>query len=229
MSKIKFCRVCSSDRLTYIWDDRDNLKWYHCAACDSESSETVYRHELYGPQYATLMLSEIGGMDNAKGAVNTNIDWFDKFKLSSGRDFLDIGFAEGASTIRMKELGWTTYGFDIQKMMDYENTLEYPYFAAHLFPLQFDAILCREVIEHVDGWHWFLSELATATKRGGLLQLQTPRPSPDKPGHVYQAGHLQVFSPKALEREALSHGFGVLDRLLWDSGQALMLEMRDKP
>jgi 2-polyprenyl-3-methyl-5-hydroxy-6-metoxy-1,4-benzoquinol methylase len=120
----------------------------------------------------------------------------------------------------MHERGWHPHGFDINPAVArgrFPITVA-PAFNASFVP-QVDALLCREVIEHVENWPEFLTELTRAVKPHGLLQVQTPMPSEMHP-NIYQEDHLQIFAPGILEAEISKRGFQIIESRRWTDVQA---------
>jgi hypothetical protein len=95
-------------------------------------------------------------------------------------------------------------------------------FKASLFKRQFGSILIREVIEHVEQWCLLLREASAALLPGGLLQVQTPRPTFDDDPIPYQDYHLQLFSTAMLPLELWRCGLTVIDGLFWHCGHAYL-------
>jgi hypothetical protein len=232
-----FCRVCGSSRLAPLWKDWGGNLWRRCTACGSDSSEATYPADHYTEKYLTDSLAKTGGLDAAKEQVRSNIEWLDHYKdKCGGLDFLDVGCLEGAALMVAGEHGWRVHGFDVMPAAAQPGcTTIHPYFAASLFPQLYHAILCKDVLEHVEGWRGFMSELTAVTHRNGIVQLQTPRPMDEPSTTCYQPAHLFIIAPAELERAVRDLGFTILDRRQWDgtetgpAGQALLLQLSDKP
>ncbi len=222
------CRVCGMDGLAKLWDDAAG-PWFRCVACGSDSADRPYPAGMYAAGYVASEVAATGGEAARRLEVRSNCDWFPHYKhLCGGMDFLDVGCCDGAAMHVMQDLGWSVHGFDVTADAARPGcTTINPYFAASLFPQQYHAVLCREVLEHVEGPRQFLNELAAATRPGGLLQVQTPRPCVTQEGIAYQPAHLQIYSPPALELALREAGFRVLDRRMWPVGQALLLHKAD--
>lgn len=171
-----------------------------------------------------------GGFEGARAQIAANCSWFQHHAARKGMDFLDVGCLEGAAMTEMQALGWSVHGFDINPACARPGcTTIAPFFAAHLFPRRFDAIFCKDVIEHVPGWRQLLAEMTAALYKDGLLQLQTPTPWHEPHGIPYQPPHYHLFSKIALENAVRGLGYAIVDRRDWDMGQALMLRLADKP
>jgi SAM-dependent methyltransferase len=228
---MKACKVCGSGDHVNLWYDGGGNAWRRCLCCGSDSSEGNYPADLYRDGYVANEVASTGGPAAREDQVRSNCDWFPHYAhLVGGRDFLDVGCCDGAALRVMAALGWSVHGFDVTEDARQPGcTTIQPYFAASLFPREYHAILCREVLEHVEGPRGFLSELTAALVPGGLLQVQTPRPWHEPHAIPYQAGHLHLYSPVALELAVRHLGYSVLDRRFWPYGQAWLLHLTNKP
>jgi SAM-dependent methyltransferase len=216
------CRVCLSPDTAYLWPDpQDGAAWVRCRACGSDSADREYDPTLYDADYVVRH----HGLGNDLAAIldqlRSNLDWFGHHARGGGRDFLDVGHNEGAALTGMQDRGWSVHGFDVNPAADLgPHTTIAPAFRADLFPRQYDAVLCREVVEHVPDWRDFLGQLAAVTRPGGLVQVQTPRPWHEPHPTPYQRAHLQLFAPPALRRELERVGLSVIEDRQWLMGQA---------
>lgn len=218
------CRVCGMSDLIPLWKAHDD-HWFRCLCCGSDTSTGVYSAALYGPGFVRRALDDTGGMENARRQLTFNCDWFNLHRdKTNGRDFLDVGCCEGAFLEVMQVSGWSVHGFDVTEEARKEGcTTIAPFFTADLFPRQYHAINCREVIEHVDGVRQFMAELYLACHHHGLIQIQTPRPASNPHPMIYHGAHLQIISPAAMENMVRQIGCEILDRLFWPEGQAWMI------
>lgn len=225
------CKVCGAEKLNFLWPDNlDSAQtWHRCRECKSDSSTGTYA--AIADLYATINYrdhfysSHPESLANALKQVTANVEWFNDYAPTvRGRDFLDVGHCDGAMLTRMQESGWRVHGFDVNPTADYgPHVTIAPKFRADLFPQQYDAVNCREVIEHIEDWREFLDELFKATKTGGLCQVQTPKPIGFIHPDIYQKFHLQIFSVPALADAVRQAGFVILDKWEWGIGQAVLL------
>lgn len=227
------CRVCGEGTGGELWPAFDNpdVKFHRCYVCGSDSSDAdpgVIAARYQTPEYRDHVLKDLNGGDEAAvlESLRSNVEWFRDYRaVCPGRDFLDVGHNDGLMLRAMQEAGWSVHGFDVNPQCDYgPHTTIRPFFAASHFPRQYDAVCCREVVEHVDGWRQLLVELYRATKPRGVCTLQTPIPGAAGVFPVYQDAHLQIFSPIALEVELRKIGWDVRDRWLWPTGAAWMMQ-----
>lgn len=227
---MKYCRICARPRLTPIWKDQDGCQWYDCAACHCHSSDSKFATSDYNQHYYDTAVKNCGTVEDGKTHCISNCTWFDHHHERERKDFLDVGCLEGSAMMNMADLGWSVHGWDCNPASYREGcTTVTPFFAAHFFPQRYDAILCREVIEHVPGWRQFIVELTVALHRGGLLQIQTPQPMGEAHPIPYQKAHLQLFKPNMLLEELKPLGFKVWDARDWGMGFAYLLRLVDKP
>ena len=229
------CRVCDSLESAPLWPDAGGNVWTACLLCGSNTSSARYDRGVYDDAYLHTSLERTGGMEAAKAEVRNLIEWFGHHAGECpDRSFLDVGCLEGAALDVAQAHGWSVHGFDVIPAAARPGcTTIHPYFAAGLFPQQYSAVLAKDVLEHVAGPRGFLSELAAATARNGLLLIQTPRPMGVYHPHAHQKSHLFIISPLALEMAVTSLGFRVLDKRHWGAtetgpaGQAILLRKVD--
>ncbi len=206
--------------------------WWRCYGCGSDSSEVTYADvsAMYHTDeyHASMLARNDGDFEKLIEKLSTNTEWFRHYEhLSPNKTFLDIGCLDGSGMEAMRRKGWSVHGFDVsQKSYRGDHTTIAPVFSANLFPQQSEAVLCREVVEHVEGYRQFLDECYHVTAKGGLFQIQTPRPCP--PGSenfdiAYQREHLLLFSAAALQNALVRNGFEMLDSHIWSGGQGYLL------
>jgi 2-polyprenyl-3-methyl-5-hydroxy-6-metoxy-1,4-benzoquinol methylase len=193
--------------------------WFRCSACGSDTSTNEYNPKLYNQDHAEYHLKAAGGYDGQALQLTTNMDLFDRHE-SPGKDFLDIGCCEGVALSEMQRRGWSVHGFDVFRPSYYgDHVTVAPHFSRWLFPRRYDAILCREVIEHIPCPNQFIREIHGALNPGGLLQLQTPRPQSQFHGIPYQSAHLHLASPTQFRAMLERSHFTILETLMWELGQ----------
>lgn len=219
------CKICGKQPLIHLWHVCCHA-WLRCLSCGSDSSTATYdcvKH-LYNSDYPTAHHGKSNDADLRK-ELTSNIEWFTVHRKGcKDRTFLDVGHCEGTALAMMQELNWSVHGFDINQVCNYgSHTTIAERFKADLFPRQYSAVLCREVIEHVQEPLDFLSQLYQVTMTGGLCQIQTPTPWLWPHPIPYQTAHLQLFSPMALLYLSTNLGFKLVDKMQWDCGMALLL------
>lgn len=219
------CRLCSSTKIEPVPFDvpADHGRWFRCSECGSDSAAHDYDPVLYASQ-AEYMHRYDKDLPALREDCRVNCDWFDKFHQPwLPKTFLDVGCCHGAGLDVMAEKGWAVHGFDVSPP---------PYTGPHvavanlftrwLFPQRYAAVMCREVIEHVDNPRMLLNELAGATEPEGLVQVQTPRPFFGHLPQLYSTQHLFLASVNQLELMLGEAGLVVLDRWVWEIGQAFL-------
>lgn len=222
------CRVCQSDRTAPLWNDKHGCQWHHCMDCGGDSNEVAYQSVVndYGTDYNLIAETEAGGYEGYIKTIQSNLSWFESYKMKVRKyDFLDVGCGNGGMLREMQARGWSVHGFEIFKPSYFgPHVTVAPVFTAALFPQQYDAVLCRETLEHVDDWVGLLTEISKVTAPGGLFQLQCPRPWHTNHHITYQKTHLQAIPPHILEQKITEKKFAILDKWLWEAGQAYMLQ-----
>lgn len=218
------CRVCGDNDTHPLWMNLDSAQgiWRRCLMCGSDTSSEEYDYGLYDLDFMKRLREQAGNLAESAFKQSYNLDWYKDFE-APGNTFLDIGCGDGGALHGMQELGWAVHGYDVSQLL-FEGThvTIAKEFRASLFPRQYDAVLCRETIEHVPDWRRMLTETFKVTSPGGLFQIQTPRPTTVPSRICYQTYHLQIFSPVALRVALQDAGFTILDVRTWDIGQMWM-------
>lgn len=209
------CRACSESTLTPLWQDHEGCQWYRCLFCGSDTAARNYsdiKHRYNGEYLKKHHNCE--DSEELDRLIRPNLDWFVDWKVKDdvGKDFLDVGCCEGSGLKGMAERGFSVHGFDVIPEAHREGcTTIAPVFMASLFKQKFHAVLCREVIEHVETPMQFITELYHVTAKGGFLQIQTPRPDPGNNQHAYQWAHLVILSPFWIRYWVEKLGFEIKD------------------
>lgn len=148
-------------------------------------------------------------------------------RKAPGKSFLDIGCNTGFGVEAARRLGFQSSGIDLSG-----EAIE---IAQRLYPEnrfvtgtaqefenggeKFDAVLCREVIEHMPEVHSFMAALSSLMKIGGVLWLTTP-----DAGHfrvpkdfsawkeVIPPEHVSFFNLNSLRRLLTGYGIEILSR-----------------
>ena len=145
-----------------------------------------------------------------------------------GRLFLDVGCSGGFMTQAALEAGFTAWGIDPDGDAVAHAEEHYPGptyrvcgladFAANS-ELQFNAVYCSEVLEHVADANAFVGAIASLMAAGGVLYLTTPdighwrRPKKLADWDVFTPPHHCLFFSEANLRQLLSrHGLEIYHR-----------------
>jgi SAM-dependent methyltransferase len=212
------CRVCSAADLSPLWTDGDGFAWARCPRCGSDTSAAPYQPDRYGLDYARDLLFQEG--PTPLHNHQHNADLFERHHAGKpGRTFLDVGCGAGASLEVMRGRGWACVGWDVSADGRPAGAVVSPEFRADLFAHRSDAVLCREVIEHVPDPRGLVRELYAATAAGGVMQLTTPRPIAKPEWRCYHWAHLCVWSVDALRAELVRAGFDPIETDVWELGQ----------
>lgn len=224
------CRVCESGDTYEVF--RANCgPWYRCLACGSDSNVLTYedvKHEYQGYTTIDHLMKSCGDRQALKHDQSTNLDWFKRYP-GHPKVFLDYGTCTGVGMEGMRDRGYESHGFDVMpEALEFDESIVIaPSFRPELFDgVKFGAILMREVIEHLDDWRQQLLFCREVMAPGGLLQVQTPRPTQAVNELTYQRLHLQIFSPAALKLAFLTLGFEIVDDFRWPAGHAFLVKVR---
>ena len=224
------CRLCHSlsvNPLPFSVPDVAG-SWFRCAVCGSDSAAHDYPAEMYSPDYETSEVAASGGPTVREESINSNLDWFGHHhQLGDEKTFLDVGCCDGAGLRGMQSRGWSVHGFDVfvPSYMGPHVTVA-PVFSRWLLPRRYAAVLCREVLEHVECPDFLLHEIHGVSIPGGLVQVQTPRPWHEYHPIPYQRGHLFLASPDRLRGMLAMAMLDVIEYREWDMGQAFLCRAR---
>jgi SAM-dependent methyltransferase len=157
----------------------------------------------------------------------------DRLNLAAGQRVLDLGCGEGRHChgIYITETAEAT-GIDLcQQSLEKAraglatlppravpcNFVEASAYALPFPDEHFDAVICSEVLEHLDDYPKALAEVARVLKPGGIFAVTVPRAWPERicwklaPGEGGYAdqpgGHVRIFNARALTRTIQEHGF----------------------
>jgi SAM-dependent methyltransferase len=166
------------------------------------------------PVAAALYSIMPGGRDLVETAV-----CFLRAPQPGGR-FLEVGFGDGSTLARMRELGWSVVGIEVDPVSVANtrslglDTREGP-LKSHAFPdASFDAIYASHVVEHVHDPLGLLQECLRILKPGGTVVMTTPNLA--SWGHrrfkadwvpLDSPRHLMLFTPQTLRTLVGKAGF----------------------
>jgi len=160
---------------------------------------------------------------------------FNKLNLQENDRLLDMGCGEGRHTIGAYiEKPINAFGFDLsykdlqiakERLNDFDtsNKKEICQFGVgdiDTLPFKnnsYDAVICSEVLEHVDSPEDSIKELIRVLKPGGILALSVPRYFPElvcwilsKDYQEMPGGHVRIFRHSQLKKLATNEGLRYL-------------------
>ena len=133
--------------------------------------------------------------------------------LPPGSSILDFGCGQGIFVKIAKKFGYQVFGYDIdpKATADFYSLKEIP---NHFF----DAVVCFDVIEHVDNPQKILKNIRQKLKANGLLFLTTPnrlglagRIIKNKFWGLVPQGHKNVFTLSQMEGFLKTAGFKIIE------------------
>lgn len=225
------CKYCGERAEQFVSKDI-RATFYRCAHCLCESSDMSYSDvvaEYHKSEYLDWHDRRGSNQERFLNELNTNMELIQKHAPTPGK-FLDVGCCEGSALKRMTDIGWDVYGFDIiAECPTLVGQYGIPpdkvkvgdsFHRATFYKTRFDCVMSREVLEHVPNVDRHMDELVAVVAKGGVIQVQTPRPCTDTANrYLYQDAHLILLQPFCVRRLLESRGMTVLDSLLWDTGQ----------
>lgn len=223
------CRVCLSESLSDgpLIDGTD-APWQVCADCGSYSSPYRYRDVCadYGQKYIDQHYTGNHTREEILEECHENADVI--LQLAPGPRVLDIGCCDCSLLERLLNAGCDVYGFDVMPesarivpALSDRIVIDRLFSARHFGPM--DAVVIREVIEHLPDWKDTLTEAASLLNPRGILHVQTPLPTNTEPHPWNQRLHLQIFSEPALRAAFNKLGLRIIPDgcKTWDGGQYL--------
>jgi 2-polyprenyl-3-methyl-5-hydroxy-6-metoxy-1,4-benzoquinol methylase len=139
--------------------------------------------------------------------------------LAPGARILDVGCGIGAFGRTLAPLGYDWSGVEVRP--DFVEEMHAAGLRAELYDgmhlpyanASFDAVLCVEVLEHVEDYERFIAEIARVTRRIALFSVPNYEVLPVMarayavPWHMLEADHKNFFTRRSLTN-ALLTGFG---------------------
>lgn len=135
---------------------------------------------------------------------------------------LDLGAGGGRHALRAAELGYKAFALDLSPdgLLEMKSWIESVSQGSLMvssivadgtsLPFKdetFDAVICSEVLEHLENPKDVLAEVARVVKPGGKVGLSVPRTYPEaicwlisKEYHSAKGGHIRIFTRSALHR-----------------------------
>ena len=224
------CPVCRQERLSPL-GEKNGFPLVYCLGCTQRFVHPMPSQRIIDDYYARYWLNEknIRNGDLKVRRLKRILRPF--LRHAPGKRFLDIGCNTGFGVEAARRLGCSASGVDVSgEAIEIAQRL-YPQnrfvagtaqsFAAH--GEAFDAILCREVIEHMPEVHSFMAALRSLLKVGGVLWLTTPdaghfRVPKDFPEwkEVIPPEHISFYNIVSLRRLLRGYGMEIEKKqLLW--------------
>jgi 2-polyprenyl-3-methyl-5-hydroxy-6-metoxy-1,4-benzoquinol methylase len=220
------CPVCRASNVIGL-GEKDEFPIVQCRSCTQRFVDPMPSREVIDAYYAKYWINEKNIRNGNRKIRKLKRILRPVLRKAPGNRFLDIGCNTGFGVEAARRLGCRATGIDLsaeaieiaQKLYP-ENT----FFSGTVQDFakrgeQFDAVLCREVIEHLPEVHSFMAALTSLMKIGGVLWLTTP-----DAGHfrvpknfpqwkeVIPPEHVSFFNLKSLRRLLTGYGIVVLRR-----------------
>jgi 2-polyprenyl-3-methyl-5-hydroxy-6-metoxy-1,4-benzoquinol methylase len=224
------CPVCRQERLEPL-GEKNGFPLVLCLTCTQRFVHPMPSQRIIDDYYARYWINEknIRNGDLKIRRLKRILRPF--LRHAPGKRFLDIGCNTGFGVEAARRLGYEASGVDVSgEAIEIAQRL-YPQnrfaagtaqnFAGHGEP--FDAILCREVIEHMPEVHSFMEALRSLMKVGGVLWLTTPdaghfRVPKNFPAwkEVIPPEHISFYNVASLRRLLREYGIEIEKKqLLW--------------
>ena len=188
------------------------------------SNPKLYGYGRYFEYYNNIKnknqpLEYLTNIEDTYYGINKSI----KKYLNKNSSILEIGSGLGYTTYALRESGYNAIGFDISKeSVDKANTRFGNFFkCVDVFEKKansvesFDAIICSEVIEHVDNPYRFLNHCYKYLNPNGILILTTPNRSNYDNNVIWKSSlppvHISFFNKKSVNKLVNRTGGKILE------------------
>ncbi len=223
------CPVCAGSEHTRV-GEKDGHVVVACSTCGLRYVDPMPSDEEIAAYYAKYWVNEkniVNGPRKVKrlGRILRPV----LGRVGSSGRFLDIGCNTGFACEAARELGFEATGIDVSADAVAKAQEMYPKCRFQTADLQtfaaggevFDAVLCREVVEHLSEAHSFYEALGRVVRVGGVLHLTTP-----DAGHfrvpkdfvswkeVIPPEHICFYDRKTLGRMLGQYGFEIVNTQL---------------
>ena len=220
------CPVCRANNLIGL-GEKNGFPIVQCRGCTQRFVHPMPSQEVIDAYYAKYWINEKNIRNGNRKIRKLKRILRPVFRKAPGNSFLDIGCNTGFGVEAARRLGFRASGIDVSgEAIEIAQRL-YPenrFVAGTAQELAtkgetFDAVLCREVIEHMPEVHSFMSALSSMMKIGGVLWLTTP-----DAGHfrvprnfpewkeVIPPEHVSFFNLTSLRRLLTGYGIVILRR-----------------
>lgn len=223
------CPVCQGGTTTRV-GEKDGHVVVACGNCGLRFVDPMPSDQEISDYYAKYWVNEkniVNGPRKVK-RLGRILKPVLKRVGTSGR-FLDIGCNTGFACEAAREMGFETVGIDLSADAVEKAREMYPRCRFEAADLQafaaggeeFDAVLCREVVEHLSEAHSFFEALGRVVRVGGVLHMTTP-----DAGHyrvpkdfvswkeVIPPEHICFYDRRTLGRMLEQYGFEVVNTQL---------------
>ncbi len=223
------CPVCGGEAHTRV-GEKDGHVVVACSGCGLRYVDPMPSEQEIADYYAKYWVNEKNirngprKVERLKRILRPVLG-----RVGSEGRFLDIGCNTGFACEAARELGLEATGIDLSADAVAKAEEMYPRCRFVASDLQsfadggevYDAVLCREVVEHLTEAHSFFDALGRVVRVGGVLHMTTP-----DAGHfgvpkdfvswkeVIPPEHITFYDRKTLQRMLEQYGFEIVNQKL---------------
>jgi len=229
--QIDSCLICHSTNLEFIGtkqtihpQSRFSVRIMRCRNCQHWHTDPMPKAELLSLLYSESSLSVLGKNWSSEIASNNrneitvapDSDWIvSSLSQVNPGNFLEVGPGDGSLLRKMREVGWNAFGVDLGNyacgFQVVSSIIQLPQ------SVLYDAIVFRDVLEHVPDPREELTNYAGMLRQGTFLFMTVPWSESKRARFgrtdwemVRPLGHLNYFSKKSARMLLESNKFQVL-------------------
>lgn len=182
------CILCDSDNVVLYWKNTRGYQVNKCCNCTflflnempiNETVEKYYSQDYFMASYVRSTEELISAAKNPKiFSEAKEYDGLIKFYCSTAKHISEVGCSWGYLLWNLQKLGYSVKGYELSKTTAEAGRQQLGLNISTGFfetqPKQFDVLILRHVLEHVNNPKDLLSKIYDSLTEGGLFILEGP-------------------------------------------------------